>query len=89
MEFLKAILGDEVYAQLEKAIKEHNTKPENKEKQVKIADLGTGEYVSSEKYKSLETDKGSVAEQLAKANELIEQQMKVMQDEIYRMYRRM
>ena len=89
MEFLKAILGDEVYAQLEKAITEHNIKPENKEKQVKIADLGTGEYVSSEKYKSLETDKGSVAEQLAKANELIEQQMKVMQDEIYRRYRRM
>lgn len=73
MEWLKAILGDELFAQLEKAINEHNGKPENKEKQVKIADLGTGEYVSSEKYKSLETDKGSVAEQLKTAQGLIEQ----------------
>lgn len=73
MEWLKAILGDELFAQLEKAINEHNGKPENKEKQVKIADLGTGEYVSSEKYKSLETDKGSVAEQLKTAQGLIEE----------------
>lgn len=73
MEFLKAILGDEVYAQLEKTITEHNAKPENKDKQVKIADLGTGEYVSSDKYRSLETDKGSIAEQLKTAQGLIEE----------------
>lgn len=72
MEWLKAILGDELFSQFEKAVAEHNGKPENKEKQVKLADLGTGEYVSSEKYKSLETDKGSVAEQLKTAQGLIE-----------------
>lgn len=72
MEWLKAILGDELFSQFEKAVAEHNGKPENKEKQVKLADLGTGEYVSSEKYKSLETDKGSVAEQLKTAQDLIE-----------------
>lgn len=73
MDWLKAILGDELFSQLEKAINEHNGKPENKDKQVKLADLGTGEYVSSEKYKSLETDKGSVAEQLKTAQGLIEE----------------
>ena len=73
MEFLKAILGDELYAQFEKAVKEHNEKPENKEKQVKLADLSAGEYVSKDKYSSLETDKGSVAEQLKTAQGLIEE----------------
>lgn len=73
MEWLKTILGDELFAQFEKAVNEHNGKPENKEKQIKIANLGTGEYVSSEKYKSLETDKGSIATQLQTANGLIEE----------------
>ena len=73
MEFLKAILSDELFSQLEKAINEYNGKPENKDKQVKLADLGTGDYVSSEKYKSLETDKGSIAEQLKTAQGLIEE----------------
>lgn len=73
MDWLKEILGEELYKQLEAAINGYNGKPENKEKQIKLADLGKGEYVSSEKYKSLETDKGSVAEQLKTAQGLIEE----------------
>lgn len=73
MEWLKKILGDELYKQLMEAINIHNGKPENKENQVKLADLGKGEYVSKEKYSALETDKGSIAEQLKTAQGLIEQ----------------
>ncbi len=39
MEFLKAILGDK-YPEFEAAITAHNALPENKEKPVKLADLG-------------------------------------------------
>lgn len=73
MDWLKEILGEELYNQLVAALNTHNGKPENKEKQVKLADLGKGEYVSKEKYSALETDKGSIAEQLKTAQGLIEE----------------
>lgn len=73
MDWLKEILGEELYNQLMAALGAHNGKPENKEKQVKLADLGKGEYVSKEKYSALETDKGNLAEQLKTAQGLIEQ----------------
>lgn len=49
MEFLKAILGDK-YPEFEAAITAYNALPENKEKQVKIGNLGSGEYVGKAKY---------------------------------------
>lgn len=73
MDWLKEILGEELYKQFETAVNAHNGKPENKEKQIKLADLGKGEYVSKEKFSSLETDKGSIAEQLKTAQGLIEE----------------
>lgn len=73
MDWLKEILGEELYNQLVDALNAHNGKPENKEKQVKLADLGKGEYVSKEKYSALETDKGNLAEQLKTAQGLIEE----------------
>lgn len=73
MDWLKEILGEELYNQLVAALNTHNGKPENKEKQVKLADLGKGEYVSKEKYSALETDKGNLAEQLKTAQGLIEE----------------
>ena len=73
MDWLKEILGEELYNQLMAALNTHNGKPENKEKQVKLADLGKGEYVSKEKYAALETDKGNLAEQLKTAQGLIEE----------------
>ncbi len=72
MDWLKEILGEELYNQLVAALNMHNGKPENKEKQVKLADLGKGEYVSKEEYSALETDKGNLAEQLKTAQGLIE-----------------
>ena len=80
MEFLKAILGEELYKQFEKAINEYNGKPENKDKQLKLADLGSGEYVSKGKYTSLEAENQTNASKLTEANNLIEQLQKATKD---------
>lgn len=86
MEFLKAILGD-AYEQFATAINTYNEA--NKDKQVKLADLGSGEYVSAAKYKSLETELAGVKETIKthegtidtlkkanKDNELLQQTIK-------------
>lgn len=52
MEFLKALLGEELYSQIESKINEHNGNEANREKQIKLANLGGGEYVSKGKYDS-------------------------------------
>lgn len=80
MDWLKEILGEELYNQLVAALNMHNGKPENKVKQVKLADLGKGEYVSKEEYSALETDKGNLAEQLKTAQGLIEELKKGTSD---------
>lgn len=76
MEFLKAILGDELYAQLEQAVNAYNGNEANKDKQVKIANLGSGEYVSKGKHASLEAENQTNASKLAEANALIAQLQK-------------
>ena len=71
MEFLKAILGEELYKQFETAINAHNGNEANKENQVKLANLASGEYVGKGKYDALaELLKGKETE-LTTANELI------------------
>lgn len=71
MEFLKAILGDELYSQFESKINEYNGSEANKDKQVKIGNISTGEYVNKSDYDALnETLKGKETE-LATANTLI------------------
>lgn len=76
MEFLKAILGDELYAQFEQAVNAYNGNEANKDKQVKIANLGSGEYVSKGKHASLEAENQTNASKLAEANSLIAQLQK-------------
>lgn len=73
MEFLKAILGDELFAQFVTAINAYNGDEANKDKQVKIANLGSGEYVSKAKYDSLNTDLTGKQSELDKANSLIDE----------------
>lgn len=68
MEFLKSILGDELFTQFEAAVNAYNEKPENKEKPVKLADLSSGEYVGKGKYAALEADLENLKEQI-KTNE--------------------
>lgn len=73
MDFLKVILGEELYSQVEEKINAHNGNEENKDNQIKIGNLGKGEYVSKSKYDALgETIKGKDTE-IATANELIAQ----------------
>lgn len=67
MEFLKDILGDS-YSTVEAAIKSYNEKSENKDKQIKIGNLATGDYVSKDKYSNLEADKKNLEEQIKTLN---------------------
>lgn len=50
MDFLKAILGDDLYSQIESKINEHNGNEANKDKQIKLGNLGGGDYVAKGKY---------------------------------------
>ena len=52
MEFLKAILGDDLYKQFEEKVNAHNGSEANKDKQIKIGNLGSGEYVGKGKHDS-------------------------------------
>ncbi len=73
MEFLKELLGEELFAQIESKINEHNGNEANKDKQIKIANLGTGEYVGKGKYEALEAMLKGKETELTTANGLIEQ----------------
>ena len=73
MEFLKEILGEELYKQFEQAVNAYNGNESNKDKQIKLANLTEGGYVSKDKYTSLETDLSGKTSELEKANGLIEE----------------
>lgn len=71
MEFLKEILGEELFNQVKEKLDAHNGDEANKDNQIKIGNLGRGEYVSSSKYSALqETLNGKDAE-ITNANNLI------------------
>lgn len=73
MEFLKELLGEELYKQLAEKINAHNGDEANKDKQIKIANLASGEYVGKGKYDALnELLKGKETE-LTTANGLIDE----------------
>lgn len=76
MDFLKAILGDALYAQFEQAITAYNGKPENAQNQVKLANLSGGQYVSKGKYDTLDATNKTNEQKLTEANTLIEQLQK-------------
>ena len=73
MEFLKEILGEELYKQFEEKINDYNGDEKNKEKLIKLVNLTEGGYVSKDKYTSLETDLTGKDAELTKANGLIEE----------------
>ena len=54
MEFLKQILGEELYAKVAEKVNAFNGNEANKDKQIKIANLGTGEYIGKGKYDALQ-----------------------------------
>ena len=70
MEFLK-ILGEELFNQVVAKINEHNGNEANKDKQIKLANLATGEYVGKGKYDDLNTQLQGKITELDTANNLI------------------
>lgn len=73
MDFLKDILGEELFEQVAKAINEYNGNEAHKDSQVKLANLAGGEYVGKGKYDSLEESLKGKQTELDEANGLIEQ----------------
>lgn len=71
MNFLKEILGEELYSQVESKVNEYNGNEANKDKQVKIGNLGTGEYVGKGKYDALQELVNGKETELKSANDLI------------------
>lgn len=56
MELLKKALGDR-YQEFADLIKTYNENPENKDKQVKLANLSSGKYVDKKKYDDAVSEK--------------------------------
>lgn len=73
MDFLKELLGEELFNQVAAKINEHNGNEANKDKKIKLANLGTGEYVSKLKHEDLNTQLQGKITELASANDLIAQ----------------
>lgn len=71
MEFLKEILGEELFKQFETAINAYNGNEANKDKQIKLANLGGGEYVGKGKYDALQAQLDGKTTELDTANGLI------------------
>lgn len=71
MESLKEVLGEELYSQVEEKINSYNSDEKNKNSQVKIVNLSTGNYVGKEKFDTKETELAGVKQQLKEANATI------------------
>ena len=73
MEFLKGIYGDKAltFDEFVQAIHAHNGNEANKENQIKIGNLGTGEYVSKAKHDALQELLTGKETELTSANDLI------------------
>lgn len=71
MDFLKEILGDELYAKVAEKINAHNGNEENKDHQIKLANLGSGEYIGKGKYDALQALLDGKTNELETANTLI------------------
>lgn len=68
MEFLKEVLGEELFKQFNTAVKAHNEKPENKDSQVKLANIAGGQYVDKGKYDAAVAEKQNLEGQVKTLN---------------------
>lgn len=73
MDFLKTVLGDELFAQVTEKINAHNGDDANKEKQIKIGNLAGGDYVGKGKHDALQALLDGKTTELQQANDLIAQ----------------
>lgn len=81
MEFLKAILGEELFNQVAEKINAHNGNEANANNQIKIGNLGTGDYVSKLKYDDLSSQLSGKDAELTSANDLIAQLKKATKND--------
>ena len=72
MDFLKEVVGDELFKQLSDKINEFNGNEANKDKQIKLENINSGNYVSKLKYEDLAAQLSGKDTELAAANGLIE-----------------
>lgn len=68
---LKELLGEELFAQVDAKIQEHNNGEPDKLKHIRYADLSEGNYISREKYQTLEMKSNGLQTQLNEANDTI------------------
>lgn len=73
MEFLKAVLGEEFYKQFVEKINAYNGDEANKDKQIKLGNLASGEYVGKGKFDALQEALNGKDNELTSANDLIAQ----------------
>ena len=73
MDFLKEILGEELFAQVAERINAFNGNEANQGRQVKIGNLGGGDYISKAKYDALMAQHDGRGVELEKAKSLIEE----------------
>lgn len=71
MDFLKEVLGDELYEKFETAVNAYNGNEANKDKQIKLANLTGGEYVGKGKYDALQALLDGKTNELTTATDLI------------------
>ncbi|MBQ8279494.1 MAG: phage scaffolding protein [Roseburia sp.] len=71
MDFLKEVLGEELFNQVAEKINAHNGNEANKDNQIKIGNLGKGEYVGKGKYDALQELVNGKETELKSANDLI------------------
>ena len=71
MDFLKEILGDDLYTSVVEKINAHNGNEVNRDKQVKLGNLASGEYVGKGKYDALNDVLTGKEVELKTANDLI------------------
>lgn len=70
MEFLKEILGDDLYEQVKTKVSSYNEKAD-KDKKISIANVNNGEFIAKTKYDQLETDLKNTKTSLDTANTTI------------------
>ena len=70
MEFLKEILGEELYSQTKEKVDSYNSN--HKDKPIKLANLSEGGYVSKEKFDTKETEIANLKLQIENANKEIQ-----------------
>lgn len=73
MEFLKEILGEEFFGQFVEKINAYNGNEANKDKQIKLGNINSGDYVSKLKYEDVASQLAGNQTELKEANRLIEE----------------